>query len=90
LDSLVARADEARYFAKQGGRNTFQFFSRGMSVFSRERLDLENDLRCALPMKQFEVHYQPKLDVVTGRMNSVEALLRWRHSIRGMVAPRNS
>jgi diguanylate cyclase (GGDEF)-like protein len=86
-DSLVAHADEAMYFAKQHGRNTFQFFNPGMSVFSRERLDLERDLRRALPMKQFEVQYQPKMDVVTGRVNSVEALLRWRHPTRGLVAP---
>src|SRR5580658_5107199 len=86
-DSLVAHADEAMYFAKQHGRNTFQFFNPGMSVFSRERLDLERDLRRALPMKQFEVHYQPKIDIASGRMNSVEALLRWRHPTRGMVGP---
>jgi diguanylate cyclase (GGDEF)-like protein len=86
-DSLVAHADEAMYFAKQHGRNSFQFFSPGMSVFSRERLDLERDLRRALPMKQFEVHYQPKMDVATDRMNSVEALLRWRHPERGLIAP---
>ena len=86
-DTLVAHADEAMYFAKQAGRNSFQFFSPGMSVFSRERLDLESELRRALPMKQFEVHYQPKVDVATGRMNSVEALLRWRHPTRGLVGP---
>jgi diguanylate cyclase (GGDEF)-like protein len=86
-DSLVAHADEAMYFAKQRGRNGFQFFSPGMSVFSRERLDLESDLRRALPLKQFEVHYQPKIDIATGRMNSVEALLRWRHPTRGLVGP---
>src|ERR1700676_811841 len=86
-DSLVAHADEAMYFAKQHGRHTFQFFNPGMSVFSRERLDLERDLRRALPMKQFEVHYQPKMDVATSRVNSVEALLRWRHPTRGLVGP---
>ncbi len=86
-ESLVAHADEAMYFAKQRGRNGFQFFNPGMSVFSRERLDLESDLRRALPMKQFEVHYQPKIDIATGRMNSVEALLRWRHPTRGLVGP---
>lgn len=74
--SLIAHADEAMYFAKQRGRNMYQFFHAGMSVFSQERLDLENDLRRALPSKQFEVHYQPKIDVVSGQMNSVEALLR--------------
>jgi diguanylate cyclase (GGDEF)-like protein len=86
-DSLVAHADEAMYCAKQRGRNSFQFFNPGMSVFSRERLDLESELRRALPMKQFEVHYQPKVDIATGRMNSVEALLRWRHPTRGLVGP---
>jgi diguanylate cyclase (GGDEF)-like protein len=86
-DTLVAHADEAMYFAKQTGRNSFQFFRLGMSVFSRARLDLESELRRALPMKQFEVHYQPKVDVATGRMNSVEALLRWRHPTRGIVGP---
>jgi diguanylate cyclase (GGDEF)-like protein len=70
-DSLVAHADEAMYFAKQRGRNGFQFFDAGMSVFSRERLDLESDLRRALQLKQFEVHYQPKIDIASGRMNSV-------------------
>jgi diguanylate cyclase len=86
-DDLVARADEAMYFAKQSGRNSYQFFNRTMSVFSQDRLDLENDLRRALPMNQFEVHYQPKSDVASGRVNSVEALLRWRHPRRGLVSP---
>jgi diguanylate cyclase (GGDEF)-like protein len=84
-DSLVAHADEAMYFAKQSGRNSFQFFDAGMSVFSRERLDLERDLRRALPLRQFEVHYQPKIDIASGRTNSVEALLRWRHPTRGLI-----
>jgi diguanylate cyclase (GGDEF)-like protein len=86
-EALVARADEAMYFAKQRGRNAFQFFNLAMSVFSQDRLDLENDLRRALPMNQLEVHYQPKSDVVTGRISSVEALLRWRHPTRGLVSP---
>ena len=86
-DVLVAHADEAMYFAKQSGRNTFQFFNEGMSVFSQERLDLENDLRHALPNQELEVHYQPKMDVDTDRINSVEALLRWHHPTRGMVSP---
>jgi diguanylate cyclase len=86
-DSLVAHADEAMYLAKQRGRNGFQFFSPGMSVFSRERMEFESDLRRALSLKQFEVHYQPKIDVANGRMNSVEALLRWRHPTRGLIGP---
>jgi diguanylate cyclase len=87
VDALVAHADEAMYFAKQRGRNAFQFFNAGLSAFSQKRMDLENDLRRALALHQLEVHYQPKMDVVTGRINSVEALLRWRHPTRGMVSP---
>jgi diguanylate cyclase (GGDEF)-like protein len=87
VDALVAHADEAMYFAKQRGRNSFQFFNEAMSVFSQERLDLENDLRRALALNQMEVHYQPKSDVATGRISSVEALLRWRHPTRGLVSP---
>ncbi len=86
-DTLVARADEAMYFAKSVGRNTFQFFNADLSSFSHERLDLENDLRRALALQQLEVHYQPKIDIASGAMNSVEALLRWRHPARGLVPP---
>ena len=86
-DALVAHADEAMYFAKQRGRNEYQFFNKQMSVFSQERLDLENDLRKALALNQMQVHYQPKNDVATGRISSVEALLRWRHPVRGPVSP---
>jgi diguanylate cyclase len=86
-DALVAHADEAMYFAKQRGRNSFQFFNHDMSVFSQDRLELENDLRRALALNQMEVHYQPKSEVQTGRVSSVEALLRWRHPTRGLVSP---
>jgi predicted signal transduction protein with EAL and GGDEF domain len=87
VEELVAHADEAMYFAKQSGRNTFHFFNAGMSVFSQKRLDMENDLRNALPLDQFELHYQPKMDVASGRISSVEALLRWRHPVQGYVSP---
>lgn len=87
VDELVAHADEAMYFAKQSGRNTFHFFNAGMSVFSQKRLDMENDLRDALPSRQLELHYQPKMDVCNGRITSVEALLRWRHPKSGFVSP---
>jgi diguanylate cyclase (GGDEF)-like protein len=86
-DALVAHADEAMYCAKKRGRNEYQFFNLAMSVFSQERLDLENDLRRAIALKQLNVYYQPKSDVVTGRISSVEALLRWRHPTRGLVSP---
>ena len=84
---LVARADEAMYSAKRRGGNTFQCFATEMSTFARERLQLENDLRQALSLRQFELHYQPRVDVVSGRISSVEALIRWRHPQKGYVPP---
>jgi diguanylate cyclase (GGDEF)-like protein len=86
-EALLAHADEAMYFAKQQGRNAYQFFDSGLSAFSGERLQLERELRQALPLDQLEVHYQPKMDVITGHINSVEALLRWRHPTRGLIGP---
>jgi predicted signal transduction protein with EAL and GGDEF domain len=88
-DALVAHADEAMYCAKKRGRNEYQFFNLALSVFSQERLNLENDLRHAIARQQLRIHYQPKSDVVTGRISSVEALLRWRHPTRGLVSPAN-
>ena len=87
--SLVARADEAMYSAKRRGGNTFECFAAGMSTFARERLQLENDLRQALSRRQFELHYQPRVDVISGRISSVEALIRWRHPQMGYVPPQN-
>ncbi len=84
---LLARADEAMYVAKRRGRCRYQFFELGMEAFSHQRLQLENELRRALAQGQFELHYQPKIDIVSGTMSSVEALLRWHHPDRGLVPP---
>jgi diguanylate cyclase (GGDEF)-like protein len=86
-DVLLGHADEAMYAAKKAVRNSYQFFEPGMGVFSHHRLQIENDLRRALAQDQFELHYQPKIDIVSGTTKSVEALLRWRHPGRGLVAP---
>jgi len=86
-DELLARADEAMYHAKRGGRNTFRFFDPSIMGFSRERLEIERELRSALALGQMTLHYQPKIDIAGGEMRSVEALIRWQHPVRGWVQP---
>src|SRR5581483_10308941 len=86
-ETLLQQADAAMYHAKKKGRNTFQFFAPAMNAFARERLEIENGLRTAIAQRQFELHYQPKVDVATGRIESAEALIRWRHPKRGLVPP---
>ncbi len=86
-EELLARADEAMYFAKRSGRKTFRFFDASVMGFSRERLEIEAELRGALAQGQLALHYQPKIDIATGEMRSVEALIRWQHPTRGSVMP---
>jgi diguanylate cyclase (GGDEF)-like protein len=86
-DTLLQHADAAMYHAKKKGRNTYQFFAPAMNAFARERLELESGLRAALAQREFELHYQPKVDVATGRIDSAEALIRWRHPKRGLIPP---
>jgi EAL domain-containing protein (putative c-di-GMP-specific phosphodiesterase class I) len=84
---LLSYADQAMYAAKAQGKNAFCYFTPSMQVQARLRLDLGNDLRQAVQEKQFEVHYQPIVDLATGRVARAEALLRWPHPARGMVPP---
>ncbi len=86
-ETLLQHADAAMYHAKKKGRNTFQFFAPAMNAFARERLELESGLRAALAQREFELHYQPKVDVATGRIESAEALIRWRHPKKGLIPP---
>jgi len=85
--SLVKYADVAMVRAKEAGRDGYRFFTSGMNVQVLARLDLELALRGALDGNQFELHYQPKLDLNTGRVSGVEALLRWRRPGFGLVYP---
>ncbi len=85
--ALLKAADVAMYRAKQMGGNNYQYYLPCMNVHTVERLELESDLSHALERGEFMLHYQPKIDVVTGLITGVEALLRWRHPLRGLVAP---
>ncbi len=87
VQTLTKNADMAMYRAKEEGKNNFRFFTPEIKSQSIERLMLETDLRHALELNQFELHYQPKLDVVTGQISGVEALLRWTHPKLGNLPP---
>ena len=86
-DSLLNRADNAMYEAKQRGRNNYQFFRHEMHARLADRQSLEADLRCALGRNEFVLHYQPKLNLQTGHITGVEALIRWLHPQRGLIYP---
>jgi diguanylate cyclase (GGDEF)-like protein len=85
--TLVKYADVAMVRAREAGRDGYRFFTAGMNVQVLARLDLELALRGALDGEEFELHYQPKLDLHTGRVSGVEALLRWRRPGFGLVYP---
>lgn len=86
-DALLRNADTAMYVAKERGRDAYQFYSEEMNLKAVERLTIENHLRSAFSLKQFSLYYQPQLDLSTGRMTGMEALLRWNHPERGLVSP---
>jgi diguanylate cyclase (GGDEF)-like protein len=85
--TLISNADAAMYHVKKSGRNSFQLFRPDMSTFFPDRLAMENDLRKAIERRELELHYQPKIDVRSGATTGAEALVRWRHPQRGLVAP---
>ncbi len=87
VQTLTKNADMAMYLAKEDGKNGFHFFAKGLKTLSIERLTLENALRRALERDQFSLHYQPKVDMVSGAITGVEALLRWNHPELGSVSP---
>ncbi|MBU4499580.1 MAG: EAL domain-containing protein, partial [Gammaproteobacteria bacterium] len=87
FEVLAKCADAAMYRAKHDGRNTYRFFTTEMQVRSAQNLYMENALRRVLERNQLLLHYQPQISLRDGRINGVEALLRWQHPELGMVAP---
>jgi diguanylate cyclase (GGDEF)-like protein len=84
---LLRSADMAMYRAKSAGRNRFEMFDRAMHAEALARLQIENELRRAVDNQDFLLYYQPIVSLATGRIEMVEALIRWRHPERGIVAP---
>jgi len=84
---LLKNADSAMYHAKDSGRNTFQFFTPDLNLRAARRLDLETALRHALERDEFLLHYQPQVDLATGKITGVEALIRWQRPGIGLVSP---
>lgn len=86
-NSLMKNADLAMYRAKEQGRDNFQFFSNEMNVELTRQLSLEGEIRKALKMEEFELYYQPQIDLNIGRLVGYEALIRWKHPEKGYIAP---
>jgi len=85
--TLFANADIAMYRAKEMGRNNYCFYSSDIHTYTLEKLALEAGLRHALERGEFRIHYQPKIEITTGTITGVEALLRWQHPERGLIPP---
>jgi len=86
-ETLIKNADTAMYQAKESGRQSYQFFKPAMNVRAVERQSIEESLRRALEREEFMVHYQPKVNLSTGLISGAEALIRWKHPVRGLVPP---
>ena len=88
-ESMLRNADVAMYRAKSNGKGQHVLFDLSMHRDSLARLELENDLRHALERDEFRLHYQPIIDMASGRMVEAEALIRWQHPTRGLIAPKD-
>ena len=87
IGRLLVNAENAMFLAKRNGRNGVQFYVRDMNSSSAERLEMETELRHAVDRGELTLHYQPSADIATGCVAAVEALVRWRHPVRGLIPP---
>lgn len=87
IDTLVKNADVAMYHAKGEGRNNFQFFAPEMHAHANRLFSMEKDMRLALENNEFSLHYQPQVDLISGKVCGAEALLRWNHPEKGNISP---
>lgn len=87
MNTLIKNADTAMYHAKEHGRNNFQFYKHAMNATAMDRLNMENNLRRAIEKDEFLLHYQPRINITTGRIVGIEALIRWQHPEQGLIAP---
>jgi len=86
-EALLKHADTALYRAKQQGRNGYRCYTGEMGLEARQQIELQTALQQAIEQQQFELYYQPQVDLHSGRINAMEALVRWRHPALGMVSP---
>ena len=86
-DVVLRNADSAMYRAKEGGGNAFEYYTSDMSSRSKEHLVLSTSLRRALEREEFFLHYQPQMDIQSGQLTGMEALIRWNHPETGVISP---
>jgi diguanylate cyclase (GGDEF)-like protein/PAS domain S-box-containing protein len=87
LPNLLKNADIAMYRAKEQGKNNYQYYSAQMNIRALERLEMESDLRRALERNEFLLHYQPKINIASEKITSMEVLVRWKHPTKGLIQP---
>ncbi len=87
FDLLLRNADAAANRVKEAGGNSFQFYAADMTLQALDRVEIENALRSAIVQRQLELHYQPQVELASGRIIALEALMRWHHPKRGLVSP---